>query len=587
MNYNEVSLVAGMACSALEEGNLDSAVMLFTRAIDLDGGNAALYELRGTAYSMQKDWRSAIGDFDRAIRLAPSAGAYSSRAYAHQNMDEHDRAIGDFDAAISMAAGDDQKRHYYYSMRGSAHLGKGDLDRAIEDFGKAISIQDLAPFRSQRGLAYEEKGLYDKALADLEQAIRLDPGEQDWRDQRDFVLESVRAARAKAAQEPVAAPLTETPAHREKVESASEKLYQSGWESRSKYGRTHDMGDLLEAARLWREAAGEGHMKAKLWLADLYSNPSFPDHRPDEAVGLLTEIMAECPDSDPCWQRAAADLGLMHCEGRTVPRDTGKGWGLISKALQVAKPEDLSATTAIRVALLCSIGVPSSSLADDPSVEDLVMAVKYFGLAAELAEREGAAEEYRNLAREQRDAHVDRLKSKATDGPPAARGELQNATIASLRRHNLNDTAARFAREWGLQITDSAPAQGAAAPPSTADQCLQSGEARLERGDYEGAIGDFDRAASLEPGNAMAYSMRAFAYNAKGDCDRAIEDFGRAIYILPEDATLLYMRGTLYANQGRDDKALADLDRAIQLRPGYSEAIEVRASLGSAIKTGR
>jgi len=391
MDHNAASLAAGLAYSALEEGNLDTAIMLLTRAIDLDGGNAALYELRGTAHSMKKDWRSAIGDFDLAIGLVSSAGAYGSRAYAYQNMNEHDRAIGDFDAAISMAAGDDPKRHFYYSMRGSAHQRKGDLDRAIEDFSRAITIQDLAPFRSQRGQAYEEKGLYDKALADLEQAVRLEPSEQDWRDQRDHVLKRSREVPAQAA-------------------NAGERLYQLGWESKSKYGQTHEAGDLLEAARLWREAADKGHVKAKLSLADLYSNPSFPDHRPKEAVRLLNEVM-ECPDSDPCWRSAAIELGLMHCEGRVIPQDLG-GWKLISTALEKAKPEDLSATTAFRVALLCSIGVPNGRPAYNPSVDDLAMAVKYFGLAAELAEREGAAEEYKNFAREQRDAHIDLLKSK-------------------------------------------------------------------------------------------------------------------------------------------------------------------------------
>jgi len=418
----EASKVAEEGNHALEGGNLDGAIELFTKAIELHGRNAAYYESRGSAYGMKNDWPKAIDDFSQAIRLAPSASIHCARGLAHKNMGAYDMAFIDFDAAISMAPSSDPERHNYHATRGSAYMDKGEYGKAIEDFGIAISIKDNAMLRAMRAMAYGKNGLHDKAMADLEQAVRLDPVSQDCRDGLDAALK-----------------------HRTRTKEG-ENPCQFGW-SLHEFARTQTDDVIQGAVRRLQEDL-KGSSPGKLLLADLYSNPLAPDYRPDEAARLFTEIVNECPASDPCWQYATMKLGLMHCEGMGVQQDSGSGWGLVSKALQAVGAEDWPASIVARLAASCSLGAPSGRGAEDPSMEDLVLAVKYFDLTAELAAGGGAAEEQRKRAREQRDAHAARLKSKGLAGHRQSRGGLQDTILAELRKHNLNDIAEKLRAEW-------------------------------------------------------------------------------------------------------------------------------------------
>ena len=54
------------------------------------------------------------------------------------------------------------------------------------------------------------------------------------------------------------------------------------------------------------------------------------------------------------------------------------------------------------------------------------------------------------------------------------------------------------------------------------------------KGDYDRAIADYDRAIQLKPDYADAYVGRGVAYGEKGDYDRAIADFDRAIQLKPD-----------------------------------------------------
>ena len=69
--------------------------------------------------------------------------------------------------------------------------------------------------------------------------------------------------------------------------------------------------------------------------------------------------------------------------------------------------------------------------------------------------------------------------------------------------------------------------------PTVAHAYYNRGLTYRGKGDYEQAIGDFDKALELDPKNAKAYSSRGVAYAAKGDHDRAIRDFDQAIELNP------------------------------------------------------
>ena len=87
-----------------------------------------------------------------------------------------DVSINGCNAVIS--ANKDQPRdmaNAYYN-RAVAYRSKGNLDRAIDDFGQAMRLEPKeSEFVNDRGAAYHAKGDIDRAIADYDRAIQLNP----------------------------------------------------------------------------------------------------------------------------------------------------------------------------------------------------------------------------------------------------------------------------------------------------------------------------------------------------------------------------------------------------------------------------
>lgn len=117
---------------------------------------AVAYVNRGNAFARQGDLDSAIDDFTKAIRRnSRSLVAYFNRGNAHFAQENFDQAIADFSRAISL-----QPDHVLsYNNRGNAYLAKGETERAIAEYNKAL---DIDPKNTQaaanRALAYTKDG---------------------------------------------------------------------------------------------------------------------------------------------------------------------------------------------------------------------------------------------------------------------------------------------------------------------------------------------------------------------------------------------------------------------------------------------
>jgi YidC/Oxa1 family membrane protein insertase len=134
---------------------------------------AEVFNARGTAYSDQNDYDSAIADYIEALRLDPKyANAYNNRGNAYRSKNDYDRAIADYNETIRL----DPKHAIGYNNRGVAYLRKMDHDRAIADFIEAIRLDPKDPDAYiNRAAAYQSKNDYDRAIADLNEAIRVQP----------------------------------------------------------------------------------------------------------------------------------------------------------------------------------------------------------------------------------------------------------------------------------------------------------------------------------------------------------------------------------------------------------------------------
>jgi tetratricopeptide (TPR) repeat protein/RsiW-degrading membrane proteinase PrsW (M82 family) len=87
------------------------------------------------------------------------------------------------------------------------------------------------------------------------------------------------------------------------------------------------------------------------------------------------------------------------------------------------------------------------------------------------------------------------------------------------------------------------------------------------KGDYEGAIREYDRALTVDPDFVDALANRAKANDILHRYDRALADLDRAVALQPKRAALLVQRSELHTEMHDSVDALADLDRALALSP--------------------
>jgi len=153
-------------------GDFSGAIILFTKAIELNKDFTAAYYHRGDAKQSQRDFTGAIADYNLAIQNAPSfLMAYLGRGSAKQAESDFDGALADFNKVISLSP----QFGTAYICRGSLRQVRQDLRGAVEDYDKAVeySPQFELGFIKRAGANRLLKS-FSAALADYEQAVKLD-----------------------------------------------------------------------------------------------------------------------------------------------------------------------------------------------------------------------------------------------------------------------------------------------------------------------------------------------------------------------------------------------------------------------------
>ena len=129
----------------------------------------------------------------------------------------------------------------------------------------------------------------------------------------------------------------------------------------------------------------------------------------------------------------------------------------------------------------------------------------------------------------------------------------------------------RIAEERDAHLASTARASVAFLSRKAINDGFQSyitrGTARLEAGQNEEAIAEYDEALRRDPSDAVAYAMRGFAKGELGKHEEAIADFDEAIRLNPDDAFSFLSRGRANWETGRQDQAMEDFDVAIALEP--------------------
>jgi tetratricopeptide (TPR) repeat protein len=117
--------------------DLDSAVILFGKAAELEPDNYYAVYNRGIAYSMMDEYEQALADFNRVVYIAPAyKKGWLNRGIARRHLTDYDGAVLDYTKAIQL---DPAYSDAYYN-RGIIYELLEQKDKACADFSKAQEL---------------------------------------------------------------------------------------------------------------------------------------------------------------------------------------------------------------------------------------------------------------------------------------------------------------------------------------------------------------------------------------------------------------------------------------------------------------
>lgn len=110
--------------------------------------------------------------------------------------------------------------------------------------------------------------------------------------------------------------------------------------------------------------------------------------------------------------------------------------------------------------------------------------------------------------------------------------------------------------------------------PSTPDYkpVEERADMYAQKGEYDLAVFEYNRAIELSPKNATLYVKRGFAFFNKKNFDLALADYNKAIELDPKEAKAYFYRAALYERNNNITKAIEDYQKAVELDQNNEQA---------------
>jgi TonB family protein len=93
-----------------------------------------------------------------------------------------------------------------------------------------------------------------------------------------------------------------------------------------------------------------------------------------------------------------------------------------------------------------------------------------------------------------------------------------------------------------------------------------------QKGEYDLAVFEYNRAIELSPKNATLYVKRGFAFFNKKNFDLALADYNKAIELDPKEAKAYFYRAALHERNNNITKAIEDYQKAVELDQNNEQA---------------
>lgn len=112
--------------------------------------------------------------------------------------------------------------------------------------------------------------------------------------------------------------------------------------------------------------------------------------------------------------------------------------------------------------------------------------------------------------------------------------------------------------------------------PNNAKTYYVRGLTKFDKGDFSGAIADFDRAIQTQSDYAEAYFYRGLAYFELKDLPKSMADYNKAIDVNAGYVDAYYNRAILLSTMGDKPGAIADYTQVIRLDQNFAAAYNNR-----------
>ena len=115
----------------------DSAMLAYTKAIELDSKNEEAFINRGITYAMMKQYDKALDDFNKAEQITgPTISVLQNRSYSYLASNQFQNALNDYNRLLQMNP--NYAQGYYY--RGLAKEQLGQRAEALQDVKQAQAM---------------------------------------------------------------------------------------------------------------------------------------------------------------------------------------------------------------------------------------------------------------------------------------------------------------------------------------------------------------------------------------------------------------------------------------------------------------
>jgi tetratricopeptide (TPR) repeat protein len=129
----------GVEC--YEKGDLSGSIINWSLTLTINPKDPNAYYSRAIVKNELYTWKSALGDYDRAIEIAPDfISALVNRGSLKDDNKDYSGAIEDYDKVLSMGNVDLENKQQAYFNRGNSKFNLNDKKGACEDWKKALEL---------------------------------------------------------------------------------------------------------------------------------------------------------------------------------------------------------------------------------------------------------------------------------------------------------------------------------------------------------------------------------------------------------------------------------------------------------------